>query len=98
MVASRRSNSAPLRSIEDPFQGSIRLSIICDNIRREVLLESENGLRYTAFDDCPIENENDDPSLVMNAMNSEDSQQHILMDDASGDGNNAGDYAYAPVQ
>ena len=38
-------------SIEDPFQGSIRLSIICDDIRREVLLESrESGLRYTAFD------------------------------------------------
>uniref|UniRef100_A0A7S2PDQ7 Bestrophin homolog n=1 Tax=Leptocylindrus danicus TaxID=163516 RepID=A0A7S2PDQ7_9STRA len=87
-------------SIEDPFQGSIRLSIICDNIRREVLLESENGLRYTAFDDCPIENDADtgDPSSVMNAMNSEDSQQHVLMDDASSDGNNAGDYAYAPVQ
>lgn len=39
-------------SIEDPFQGSIRLSILCDNIRRDVLGDGFGGslnLRETAF-------------------------------------------------
>jgi len=91
-------------SIEDPFQGSIRLSIICDNIRREVLLESENGLRYTAFDDYASSDSDEDDStssLVMNATASattvgKDCPQHGLMD--ASDVSSAGDYAYAPVQ
>jgi hypothetical protein len=35
-------------AIEDPFQGSLRLSILCDTIRRDVL--ADERLRATAFD------------------------------------------------
>jgi predicted membrane chloride channel (bestrophin family) len=34
-------------AIEDPFQGSLRLSIMCDSIRRDVL--GEGNVRVTAF-------------------------------------------------
>lgn len=34
-------------SIEDPFQGSLRLTILCDAIRRDVIGETEE--RETAF-------------------------------------------------
>lgn len=33
--------------IEDPFQGTLRLSILCDTIRRDVLGDEHN--RSTAF-------------------------------------------------
>lgn len=36
-------------SIEDPFQGSLRLSILCDAIRRDVM--GETDARHTAFED-----------------------------------------------
>jgi hypothetical protein len=29
-------------SIEDPFQGSLRLSILCDSIRRDVLVDNDS--------------------------------------------------------
>ena len=35
-------------AIEDPFQGTLRLSIICDVIRRDVL--GDEMIRSTAFD------------------------------------------------
>lgn len=35
-------------SIEDPFQGSLRLSILCDAIRRDVI--GEGSIRESAFD------------------------------------------------
>lgn len=41
-------------SIEDPFQGSLRLSILCDAIRRNVIGQTEE-LRNTAFQ--PIESD-----------------------------------------
>jgi len=34
-------------SIEDPFQGSLRLSILCDTVRRDVL--GDENIRSTAF-------------------------------------------------
>jgi Bestrophin, RFP-TM, chloride channel len=34
--------------IEDPFQGTLRLSIMCDTIRRDVL--ADESIRSTAFD------------------------------------------------
>jgi len=49
-------------SIEDPFQGSIRLSILCDNIRRDVLGDGFGGslnLRETAFQ-MPVVNEEEE--------------------------------------
>ena len=35
-------------SIEDPFQGTLRLSVLCDTIRRDVL--ADEVIRNTAFD------------------------------------------------
>lgn len=35
-------------SIEDPFQGTLRLSVLCDSIRRDVL--ADEMIRNTAFD------------------------------------------------
>jgi len=40
--------------IEDPFQGTLRLSIMCDTIRRDVL--ADESIRYTAFE---LESEQD---------------------------------------
>lgn len=38
-------------SIEDPFQGTLRLSVLCDTVRRDVL--ADEVIRNTAFDgDC----------------------------------------------
>jgi len=34
-------------SIEDPFQGSLRLSILCDTVRRDVF--GDENIRSTAF-------------------------------------------------
>ena len=36
-------------SIEDPFQGSLRLSTLCDDIRRDVLACEEEDVRQSAF-------------------------------------------------
>jgi len=44
-------------SIEDPFQGSIRLSILCENIRRDVLRDD-----FSAFHVAPV-SEDDELSL-----------------------------------
>jgi hypothetical protein len=35
-------------SIEDPFQGSLRLSILCDSIRRDVLVDNDNDSEGSA--------------------------------------------------
>jgi hypothetical protein len=40
-------------SIEDPFQGTLRLSVLCDAIRRDVL--ADEVIRSTAFE--PSENQ-----------------------------------------
>lgn len=45
-------------SIEDPFQGSLRLSILCDAIRRDVL--ADEFFRETAFHWDPVQGENED--------------------------------------
>ena len=48
-------------AIEDPFQGTLRLSIICDTIRRDVL--GDEIIRGTAFDlnvKSAIDDEDDD--------------------------------------
>ena len=34
-------------AIEDPFQGTLRLSILCDTVRRDVL--GDENIRSTAF-------------------------------------------------
>jgi len=50
--------------IEDPFQGTLRLSIMCDTIRRDVL--ADEAVRSTAFQletDNEDEDENDRQSL-----------------------------------
>jgi predicted membrane chloride channel (bestrophin family) len=45
-------------AIEDPFQGTLRLSIICDIIRRDVL--GDELIRRTAFDLEESKNEEDE--------------------------------------
>ena len=47
-------------AIEDPFQGTLRLSIICDTIRRDVL--GDEIIRSTAFDlkDYTADDDDDD--------------------------------------
>lgn len=48
-------------AIEDPFQGTLRLSIICDTIRRDVL--GDEIIRCTAFDvgdDSDLDDDDDD--------------------------------------
>lgn len=54
-------------SIEDPFQGSIRLSILCDNIRRDVL--GDTYMRDTAFQLDTNENDFDNDLLLSNVRN-----------------------------
>lgn len=44
-------------SIEDPFQGSLRLSILCDAIRRDVI--GDSSVRDTAFDHHQEEDKKD---------------------------------------
>lgn len=39
-------------SIEDPFQGTLRLSVLCDTIRRDVL--ADEVIRNTAFEDNDV--------------------------------------------
>jgi predicted membrane chloride channel (bestrophin family) len=58
-------------SIEDPFQGTLRLSILCDTVRRDVL--ADEYLRETAFlndldgeQDDDEEYENESPEEVEN--------------------------------
>jgi hypothetical protein len=36
-------------SIEDPFQGSLRLTVLCDAIRRDVLTDPNHDTRGSAF-------------------------------------------------
>lgn len=45
-------------SIEDPFQGTLRLSILCDGIRRDVL--GDEMIRETAFDLDNLRSEGED--------------------------------------
>ena len=48
-------------AIEDPFQGTLRLSILCDTVRRDVY--GDENARITAFqlDEPPDEEEDDEP-------------------------------------
>eukprot|EP00534_Pseudo-nitzschia_fraudulenta_P002677 CAMPEP_0201124132 /NCGR_PEP_ID=MMETSP0850-20130426/10572_1 /ASSEMBLY_ACC=CAM_ASM_000622 /TAXON_ID=183588 /ORGANISM="Pseudo-nitzschia fraudulenta, Strain WWA7" /LENGTH=499 /DNA_ID=CAMNT_0047391325 /DNA_START=283 /DNA_END=1782 /DNA_ORIENTATION=+ len=45
-------------SIEDPFQGTLRLSVLCDTIRRDVL--ADEVIRNTAFDREPSKQSSND--------------------------------------
>lgn len=54
-------------SIEDPFQGTLRLSILCDAIRRDVL--GDELIRETAFDlDNLADEEDDDEETIYSSM------------------------------
>jgi Bestrophin, RFP-TM, chloride channel len=71
-------------AIEDPFQGTLRLSIICDTIRRDVL--GDEIIRSTAFnlddgenvsdedddDDLERESEDDELEVSISAVNGEE--------------------------
>lgn len=52
-------------SIEDPFQGTLRLSVLCDAIRRDVL--ADEVIRSTAFEPCE-----DEDHLVVEAVRTVD--------------------------
>ena len=78
-------------SIEDPFQGSLRLSILCDSIRKDVLgvLDENKSQRRSAYSTSNwIEDESDDePSEIDNveiklpSMTASQLRDDILPDD-----------------
>ena len=47
-------------SIEDPFQGSLRLSILCDTIRRDVMGSPFRTTAFELVDDLPTSTDDDD--------------------------------------
>jgi hypothetical protein len=56
-------------SIEDPFQGTLRLTVLCDAIRRDVLTDANNNhdTRQSAF--CLDEEEEDDLDFSFPTIN-----------------------------
>ena len=50
-------------SIEDPFQGTLRLSVLCDTIRRDVL--ADEVIRNTAFEKESAEEQDDELEYEM---------------------------------
>ena len=47
---------------EDPFQGTLRLSVLCDSIRRDVL--GDESIRISAFRLAPTEEEIEEDDTV----------------------------------
>jgi hypothetical protein len=60
-------------SIEDPFQGTLRLSVLCDAIRRDVL--ADEVIRSTAFEIDSSEEENKSAEQV--SQNAGDASERI---------------------
>ena len=56
-------------SIEDPFQGTLRLSVLCDSIRRDVL--GDEIIRSTAFGSYDDDDEEDASTVVIEEGNDE---------------------------
>mmetsp|Transcript_24348 Transcript_24348/g.57698 ORF Transcript_24348/g.57698 Transcript_24348/m.57698 type:complete len:649 (+) Transcript_24348:136-2082(+) len=59
-------------SIEDPFQGTLRLSVLCDIIRRDVL--ADEVIRSTAFESHESDKKNQEQQSGMDATSSVDSK------------------------
>jgi predicted membrane chloride channel (bestrophin family) len=60
-------------SIEDPFQGTLRLSVLCDSVRRDVL--GDEIIRSTAFeimDDSPTNKEAENTAPIEKIVEGED--------------------------
>jgi predicted membrane chloride channel (bestrophin family) len=60
-------------SIEDPFQGTLRLSVLCDSVRRDVL--GDEIIRSTAFeimDDSPTNKEVENTAPIEKIVEGED--------------------------
>jgi predicted membrane chloride channel (bestrophin family) len=73
-------------SIEDPFQGTLRLSVLCDTIRRDVL--ADEVIRSTAF----LVDEDDSDSVTSTAAPLARSE-----DEVDGEGDNHRDYEASSV-
>jgi len=71
-------------SIEDPFQGTLRLSVLCDTIRRDVL--ADEMVRSTAFQD----NERDNAKPMS-------TKQEALRSDSKEEDDADSDYESSPV-
>ena len=69
-------------AIEDPFQGTLRLSIICDIIRRDVL--GDEIIRSTAFDMSDQESVKDDDE-------EDDDEKGYYFDDDDGESESSSD-------
>ena len=63
-------------SIEDPFQGSLRLSILCDAIRKDVLGETLE--RESAWDLDDLDDEKEDEVEIETSNGSDDMKDSVL--------------------
>merc|ERR1712070_424116 len=70
-------------SIEDPFQGTLRLSVLCDTIRRDVL--ADELIRNTAFD------------VESTKSSSSSKQQHVDGSEEEQDDDDDTEYETSPV-
>lgn len=77
-------------SIEDPFQGTLRLSVLCDTIRRDVL--ADEVIRSTAFVTGEGVDENSSSAVAKASPSSSSSDEE---DELESDGSN--DYASSSV-
>lgn len=89
-------------SIEDPFQGTLRLSVLCDTIRRDVL--ADEVIRSTAFDMEDIDgdsssNSNNASSSTTSVNGAAVSSTNLAVDegDDDGEGDNNRDYEASSI-
>jgi predicted membrane chloride channel (bestrophin family) len=66
-------------SIEDPFQGTLRLSVLCDTIRRDVL--ADEVIRNTAFERESKKSSDEDQEYELSPIVKESSRQVLKVDE-----------------
>lgn len=73
-------------SIEDPFQGTLRLSILCDGIRRDVLgddLHRETAFQLNSGKESPSDTDDDDEELYEENETSDEEPVAVVVESVS---------------